>query len=51
MIDSNVFTPGPVGGLQDVSGGVLKESCRERSLAESWSASVSHLQGDTFSLL
>ena len=21
MIDSNVFTPGPVGGLQDVPGG------------------------------
>ena len=27
MIDSHVFTPGPVGGLQDVPGGALKESC------------------------
>ena len=36
MIDSHVSIPGPVGGLQDVPGGVLKEACRRRSLVESW---------------
>ena len=28
VIDSHVFTPGPVGGLQDAPGGVLEEACR-----------------------
>ena len=27
VIDSQVFTPGPVGGLQDAPGGVLEEAC------------------------
>ena len=35
MIDSLLFTPDPVGGLEDVPGGILKEPCRG-PMAESW---------------
>ena len=45
MIDSFLFTPGPVGGLEDVPGGTLKEPCRV-PIAESWSRPA----GGAFSL-